>query len=63
MTILALLIPVTLAMGAIGLAAFWWSLHNGQYDDLAGDAARILADDSDAPLQPRKDPVRKESAK
>ena len=53
MTILTILIPVTLCMGVIGLAAFFWSLRSGQYEDLSGDAARILFDD-DAPLAPAK---------
>lgn len=53
MTILALLIPVTLVMGAIGLVIFFWTLRNGQYDDLAGDAERILFDD-DIPLAPMR---------
>ena len=39
------LIPVALVMGAIGLAAFLWSLRSGQYDDLDGAAERILFDD------------------
>ena len=57
MTILALLIPVTLVMGAIGLVVFFWTLHSGQYDDLAGDAERILFDE-DKPLAPiRADPL------
>lgn len=43
------LIPVALALGAAGLAAFLWSLRNGQYDDLDGAAERILFDD-DVPL-------------
>ena len=51
MNILALLIPVTLVMGGLGLAVFFWTLRSGQYDDLAGDAERILFD-SDAPLPP-----------
>jgi cbb3-type cytochrome oxidase maturation protein len=51
MSVLALLIPVTLCMGATGLAAFFWSLRNAQYEDLAGDAERILFDD-DVPLAP-----------
>ncbi len=55
MTILTLLIPVTLIMGAIGLGAFFWSLRSGQYEDLSGDAERILFDD-DAPLAPRRTP-------
>ena len=45
MNVLVLLIPVTLAMGLIGLAAFIWSLRNGQYEDLAGAAERVLLDD------------------
>ncbi len=50
MTILTLLIPVTLVMGAVGLGAFFWSLHSGQYEDLSGDAERILFDEDDKPL-------------
>ena len=49
MTILYLLIPVTLALGLVGLGAFFWSLRSGQYDDLAGAAERILLDDDDGP--------------
>lgn len=45
MTGLLYLIPVALFMGAIGLAAFIWSLRSGQYDDLEGAAWRILQDD------------------
>jgi HlyD family secretion protein len=43
------LIPIALALGAAGLAAFLWALRSGQYDDLDGAAERILFDD-DAPL-------------
>ena len=43
------LVPVALALGAAGLAAFVWSLRNGQYDDLEGAAARILFDDEPGP--------------
>ena len=49
MTVLAILIPVTLCMGVVGLAAFFWSLRSHQYEDLSGDAERILFDD-DRPL-------------
>lgn len=55
MNILYLLIPVTLAMGGVGLGAFFWSLRTRQFDDLAGDAERILHDPGDAPLPTRKD--------
>lgn len=45
MTSLLLLIPCALLLGALGLAAFLWSLHSGQYEDLDGAASRILFDD------------------
>jgi len=45
MSHLVILIPIALGLGALGLAAFIWSLRNGQYDDLDGAAQRILEDD------------------
>jgi cbb3-type cytochrome oxidase maturation protein len=50
MTIVLMLVPITVAMGVIGLIGFWWTLKHGQYDDPAGDAERILMDDDDRPL-------------
>jgi cbb3-type cytochrome oxidase maturation protein len=44
---LLVLIPVALFLGGLGLAAFLWSLSNGQYDDLDGAAERILYDDDE----------------
>lgn len=49
MTGLALLIPVALGLGLAGLAAFFWSLKSGQFDDNDGAALRILIDDEDRP--------------
>ena len=46
MTGLLLLIPVALGLGLIGLAAFFWALRDGQYDDPDGAAARILIDEA-----------------
>lgn len=45
MTVLVYLVPIALALGLTGLAAFLWSLRNGQYDDMEGAAIRILSDD------------------
>ncbi|MDZ4373166.1 MAG: cbb3-type cytochrome oxidase assembly protein CcoS [Phenylobacterium sp.] len=45
MGIVMFLAPFSLGLGLLAVAAFWWSLRAGQYDDPAGDAARILADD------------------
>lgn len=51
MTILATLIPVSLFLGGVGLAAFFWALKHRQYEDPQGDAARILkADWDDHPM-------------
>jgi cbb3-type cytochrome oxidase maturation protein len=47
MNIMVVLIPGALCLGALGLAAFFWSLKSGQYEDLEGDARRILLDDDD----------------
>ena len=62
MTILALLVPVSLCMGAVGLAAFFWSLRAGQYEDLDGDGQRMLFDE-DAPLPSRSDELPKETTR
>jgi cbb3-type cytochrome oxidase maturation protein len=47
MDIMIVLIPGALALGALGLVAFFWSLRAGQYEDLDGAANRILIDDED----------------
>ncbi len=57
MNILAILIPVSLTLGGIGLLAFLWSLRADQYEDLDGAAWRILMDDdkaADDPDEPAK---------
>jgi cbb3-type cytochrome oxidase maturation protein len=49
-SLLLFLAPVSVLLGLIGLAAFWWTVKNRQYDDPEGDAARILFDsDNDRP--------------
>lgn len=44
---LAYLIPIALGMGLVGLAAFFWAMRTGQYDDMEGSASRILIDEED----------------
>ena len=44
---LAILIPIALGMGALGLGVFFWAMKNGQFEDLDGAAHRILIDDED----------------
>ena len=45
MTGLALLIPLALFLGLAGLAAFFWAMRSGQFDDMDGAALRILIDE------------------
>lgn len=49
------LIPLMIGLGLIGVVIFIWSVKTGQYDDLEGDANRILMDDDD-PLLPENQP-------
>ncbi|HRE21202.1 MAG TPA: cbb3-type cytochrome oxidase assembly protein CcoS [Rhabdaerophilum sp.] len=50
MNILVILVPLALALGLTGLAAFVWSMKSGQFDDLEGAAHRVL-DDDDLPAR------------
>lgn len=47
MSIFLVLIPLAFLLGLAGLAAFLWALHSGQYEDLEGQASRILQPDED----------------
>ena len=49
MTGLALLIPLALMLGLCGLAAFFWAMKSGQFDDMDGAAVRILNDEDPEP--------------
>ena len=50
MEMLVYLIPVSLFLGGLGLAAFFWALRRGQFEDLDGAANRILYDDDEGPI-------------
>jgi cbb3-type cytochrome oxidase maturation protein len=56
--LLIYLIPISLAMGMIGLAAFLWAQQSGQFEDPEGAAERILHSDDEplahTPLQERQ---------
>ncbi len=45
MNILVILVPCSLILGLGALAAFIWTIRSRQYEDMEGDAARILLDD------------------
>ena len=45
MSLVSVLIPVTLLLVGCGLAAFFWAVRTGQFDDLDLPAWEILVDD------------------
>jgi cbb3-type cytochrome oxidase maturation protein len=49
MTILYLMIPLSIALIALGVWAFLWAIRSGQFDDMEGPAYRILMDDDSPP--------------
>ncbi len=62
MTVLTFLIPISLFLGLLGLAAFLWMLRSNQFEDPLGQAARVLSsrwDDHPAPA-PEEDRERRD---
>lgn len=47
MEIIAYLIPISLFLGGVGLAAFVYTVRSNQYDDPDGNSQRILSNDYD----------------
>ena len=48
MEALYLLVPLSVVLVFAIAIAVWWSLRNGQYDDLEGPCYRVLMDDDKA---------------
>ena len=53
---LYLLIPFSVALVFVIALIFWWSVRNGQYDDLEGPGFRVLMDD-DKVVLPNETPA------
>jgi cbb3-type cytochrome oxidase maturation protein len=49
------LIPGMILLGLVAVGFLFWAARSGQFDDLEGDAHRILMDD-DAERDPRRFP-------
>lgn len=41
------LIPLMIVIGLVMVVIFFWSVKNGQYDDMEGDSHRILMDEDE----------------
>jgi len=53
MEVIYMLIPGMIVLGLVMVGVLVWAVKSGQYDDLEGDAHRILMDEDD-PLLPEK---------
>jgi len=53
--VLVILVPCSLVLGLGALAGFVWTLKYKQYDDLEGDAARVLLEDDEMEPPAAKD--------
>ncbi|PCJ37181.1 MAG: cbb3-type cytochrome oxidase assembly protein CcoS [Cellvibrionales bacterium] len=51
---LYVLIPLSFIVVALGIWLFFWAVNNGQYDDLDGEAERILFDEPDSNIKADK---------
>jgi cbb3-type cytochrome oxidase maturation protein len=49
MSMLFALIPIAVALLVIAIAAFFWAVRTGQFDDLDTPALRVLLHDEDEP--------------
>ena len=49
MNVLLLLVPISVILLGIAIAAFVWAVRRGQYDDLDSPAIAILVDDATPP--------------
>jgi len=45
------LIPGMVVLGLLAVAVLFWAARSGQFDDLEGDAQRILMDDDELPTK------------
>ena len=48
MNVILILIPVSLVLAAGFLAAFFWAVRSGQYEDTCTPSLRILAEEDSA---------------
>jgi len=46
MSVIIILLLASLSVAAFFLLAYWWSVHDGQYDDTYSPGHRILYDEN-----------------
>lgn len=63
MDIILMLIPAALLISAAAFIVFYWSVKSDQYEDMEGEAHRILMDDDDDMIPGNKQKLEQESGK
>lgn len=56
MTVIFVVLPLGVLLGALALAAFLWGLSRGQFDDLETPGVRVLWDDEPVSEEPPSEP-------
>ncbi len=51
MDLVLILLPICLVFSGVSVAAFFWAVRSGQFDDLTTPAIRMLYDDPPAPVK------------
>ena len=55
MDVIYWLIPFVILLGIVMLGILIWAIRSGQYEDLEGEASRILMDDAKTEEPPEKE--------
>ena len=58
MEVIFIVLPLAIIMAGVALAAFFWAVHRGQFDDLDTPRYRVLFDEPTAAPQSRMEEKR-----
>ena len=61
MDIILMLIPAALLISGVTIVVFYWSVKSDQYEDMDGEAHRILMDDDDEMIPGNARKLKKDS--
>jgi len=61
MSVIFIVLPLAILIGAAGLGAFIWATRSGQFDDLDTPPVRVLFDDEEASPRSRDEQPRAEA--
>jgi cbb3-type cytochrome oxidase maturation protein len=63
MDIILMLIPAALLISGVTIVVFYWSVKSDQYEDMDGEAHRILMDDDDEMIPGNAKKQKKDASK